>query len=143
MIQCQGLEEVRIIEYRNESAPWNDNPWRLISLLDMLKFSADRFHVLSSTLMKVILFPDIPYNQEGLNEIAQVLLDIRQMCVAFGLRLSANKAQQAITMLHEGHASPETQTPILTELHSRLSEELGTQMFFYVPRDKAGFAEPG
>jgi hypothetical protein len=123
---------------------------RLVSLWDMLKFNAEKFHVLSSFLMlmeSVLLSnssrDDDSKNPEAdINKINELLkTEIKPMLDEIGLRQSSKKAAAMIIQTADESVSPRLVSNSLGELRSRIKDELEDGYFLHLSGEEALFYE--
>jgi hypothetical protein len=122
--------------------PWVEHPYRLISWLDMEKFSADGFFRLSELLsiMRMVFADtkDAIVGDESPDYLRRQLKHVEKECRKIGLIQSAKAADrlQASIAADSTGATLASKTHDLSQLiHSEMEEEL----FFYVPRQLAEF----
>lgn len=121
-------------------------PWEVslrVNLLQMIRFLAHQWIRAASTFQKFIDDPRLGFDPNRMSEMASELFEICQQCGLLGLTLSYNKANETFASLQSGKCSPEILKPLLTELQSRMREELEAEWFKYIPRYKAQYIQPG
>src|SRR6266581_3231978 len=124
---------------RKASVPYYER--RIVSLLDMLQFALHDYFRVSGALMKLCLFPLMPGDTEAEQEFQKLLDDIHAGCYAIGLTLSVNQVNTIIQAINSGKCKPAQLQALLQELHRRIFEELSAEVFNYIPRYKAEYAD--
>lgn len=120
-------------------------PWErslLLSLFDMIDFAAETFFRISALLKKFEMHPEAGHSQKEMNELFDYIKATVNHCGILGMSLSVNKAVEIMNMLVTGQANPERLSHGVQELHSRMCEELRAELFKYVPRHRAHYADP-
>jgi hypothetical protein len=126
--------------------PWGENRFRLLSLWDMLRFSADRFqHVMTALSAFSQLIRDSPQVESLPPETVEVLLqeseELFAQLPALGLRLSAVTAEEIKVLLRQDPSVAQLES-LLSELMRRVHHELEFVLFLVVPADKYDFYQP-
>jgi len=136
----------KVVKLEMQSVPRVVRPWEnslKVNLLQMIRFLAERFFSASSALQEFIHNPLLPRKQEEANRLRDWIDSIHDQCALFGLNLSVYKAREILYALDTGQCTPSFLQPALKELHQRIEQELASEWFKYVPRNKAQYIEPG
>lgn len=139
----QGCDENVLHGRRAMNAPWLERPRRLFRWLDMLKFSAEDFHNIGYSLGRLQSMLEISGEDEALDEKAAAvmksnLLDIQKECSAIGLTMSVKSVQYVLSNLEEKRNCGFLKHAY-GELNRRISDEIGDDLFFSVPKTHAQF----
>jgi hypothetical protein len=127
----------------NTALPWIDNPYRLISWLDMLRFSADQYMSLATSLARLSLdaerhrgdpYMRVAYIAGFAENLKHVASDLTQI----GCPVSSSSAMRLAEEMSESWSS-ETLDSRMTALSGNISDEMGQHLFFWVPSERAKF----
>lgn len=126
--------------------PWRENPYRLVSLWDMLRFYAEHFCRASGILGQ--MYSKI---QQGFNladsswgVIGGELGLLEKHCDNLGLVITGSQIKRIKTLLDDGHGN----VPVeyfgqqMIEVHTRLVDELASHTFLNVVPSRVRFYEP-
>jgi hypothetical protein len=138
-------DEVLILGASKETAlpvclpPWLENPYRLVSLWDMLQFNADVFAANSGRLMKfwVGLRRGATLDDFGTKELGGTLGELQRECEKHGFRSSLNQIRRIEEYINRGMVPSEE----LGQLALRIQEDLQGEMFLHVPTARVHFYE--
>lgn len=123
---------------------WKENPYRLVSLWDMLQFSAGNLirtlHHLCGLQSSVKYMPNLMLNSRmadnSRNDLLISLDIIYKECVSMGLTASAASASQLRESIEKNQHAP-TVAGISRHLQGRLEDELKAALFFHLTPDRA------
>jgi len=123
-------------------APWEIDPYGVVSLFDMLDFAAEEFWKLSADLEMFKNFPDIAVDDPiRFSKLKDDIIDAYRWCQRMGMKLSSNKVKQLADMLVVGPTPPQLAS-VLEDLHERMQEELEGIWFRTIPQEKHEYANP-
>ena len=118
--------------------PWIEHPYRLISWLDMNKFSAGYFVNIGSSLHWFGTLPNTGgWNEETRKSAIEfgekIRTDLREIGCETAARFAGRFGWQSF--------KPSDVEPIATHLRQVIFDEMDQQLFFWVPKERAGFYE--
>lgn len=122
---------------------WQENPYRLVSLLDMLRFYADKFCRCSSLLGQ--MFVAIRNGETPIGKsfglVGSELRRIEKDCEEAGLVVTLAQIKRVHQLVETDILN--TNLPFfgqeLIQIQTRLNDELEARLFFSVPQEKAKF----
>lgn len=119
--------------------PWRENPYRLVSLWDMLQLHADVFAADSGRLMKywIGLRNGGTLDSFGTDELGSALGALKRECEKHGLRSSLNQIARINTYIDQ-HMVPAEE---LGQLVLRIQEDLQGEFFLHVPAASVRYYE--
>jgi hypothetical protein len=130
---------------RAEEAPWFASPFRLISWMDILKFSAARFYGTAGLLAKIEEIigsseADEPMTDDSRKTMAHMVAEIKGQCEAINLSMSLRSVERL------GKATSESITfkqlkGSFEELSTRIRDEIGDNLFLFIPKTHVRFYE--
>jgi hypothetical protein len=110
--------------------PWLENPYRLVSLLDMLRFHADDFCYATSLIGQIYmdLQSKIPH-QASVAAVRGSIIKLKTHCEAMGLAITSRQIKRVEDLMESNHypGTPEGMSRFgrdLAEINSRLVDEL-------------------
>lgn len=130
---------------------WRENPYRLVSLWDMLRFNAHTFVAVSTNIGQLLM--DIRSgrlpNMESAKSVHQGLELIRTECLDLGLKFSAEQAQR-LNVQESWIAAAEQSNPIpmrnlegqLRELQQRICDEMKGRVYLQLNPDNSQLYSP-
>jgi hypothetical protein len=125
--------------------PWLASRFRLISWLDMLKFSAGDFYYIGRLIARLEgvlgkFNPSAFVNQEGITISKDIIQDMDKNCEKIGLTMSQKAAWRALRRLDTSIKYSEL-VQTCADLSLRISDEIGDHLFLFVPKTHAAFYE--
>lgn len=122
--------------------PWHDVPGRLISWLEMNKFSAAEFvewmghlRTMSETLDRIA---ETRNRAHGINLLKNASGAISEALAKVGCKVAAAAADRLSQQMDEKWPV-EVLRSRTKELHATIIDEMESHLFFWVPEDRAGF----
>jgi hypothetical protein len=144
-------EAESVISRANDQAvrPWQDEPYRLWSLLDMLRFHADAFCRAMGILPQVWprLNAGVSPDEESVGAFGGAVQELDKCCLELQLPVShvqANAIMQRVRLASQGRTVPFTELGrMTTELYSRVIDELASRYFLMLKTENvSAYAEP-
>lgn len=134
--------ELNEISYCSKSAfPWEDNPFRLWSLLDMLKVSAEAYIRLgeaidrmSFNLLEAETHKTNPITNEELKEIKDLLVWMKKHCDKLELKISSSLLDEEIKNLPPTYRE-------FNLLVNAIRREIRFNLFLFIPTHRAKYYE--
>ena len=123
--------------------PWLENPYRLVSLWDMLRFNAGSFAVCSASLIKYWqgLKHGALITDRGIQELAYTLGELQENCRNHGLTSTLNQVNRIRQYCRDETVRAEMLSQLLGEAVVRLEEDLSSRMFLAVPINLVNYYE--
>lgn len=124
---------------------WSDRMYRLVSLMELLRFHAQTFYWASGTLAQVFtqLRYGHPPGQEAWGQCASTIRQLIEESERLGfpsIAIEAKRVREAVTergVLDRGDL--EEFARLLMGLHTRIMDDLGAVLFLHVPNRQAVF----
>lgn len=121
---------------RGTKLPWRDNPFRLISWLEMNEFSAARFTTISRALAEMAAFAEsmerLQISAEDPFSIFRIFAEEAALdCDSIGLRITSSALLRLSRV--SLNSTAERVSIVLGEINHIFSDELGQHLFFWVP----------
>lgn len=135
----------RAITYLTESAPWVENPSRLVNLEELMRqFDARRLMVLISVFAALRLYessrdrkPNATFSEQSVQGLLKDLEQTVQLCTELGLIVGRQKANSIIHNLTPGDANPYDISNELGQLDDIIHTELESHVFLFIEPTKA------
>jgi hypothetical protein len=124
-------------------AVWLAPLFRLVSLLDMLKFHASAFYSLAS-LLQVKAYPPQPIRNEVIPNVEKEVASlgrVKEHCQIIGLDFSAMYVDKIIEVVKEGACTYGKLMGLVEVLQGRISDESSLHLFMQIPKSKAEYFE--
>src|ERR1017187_3676020 len=123
-------------EYRPDEVgmPWNDNPFRLVSLMELLQVHVQNFCQLSKLLGEtgVFLLNGGVLDDAHFDRLFWAIGTAKKWADALDLPATADKCTEIQALVRSG-VSPGTLASALNEVSSRMQSELTRRRFLFVP----------
>jgi hypothetical protein len=121
---------------------WPLRPFKIVSLLEMIKFRGSTFFAISGVLAELpnLEVSDPEFSSEGENAWDNPLEMLEDMCAGCGLQLSVISLQRLREDIKRSEIKNWSQfTARIPEIHSRISDELSLHLFMQIPRDRVDY----
>ncbi len=123
-----------------EVLPWKDeqnpflNPYRLVSLLDILRVYADEYIFIGELLAWIyICFQnDLISTDEERDRLKATLVNLKEHCDKLHLKVSSALLNDAINNLPQGHRE-------FAILSNAIKKEISSNLFLYIPPNRAKY----
>lgn len=124
--------------------PWIEHRFRLISWMEILKFSADTFLWVAEGLGKLdfllgLSSANIPLPEAHRSEMQKILPKLRSHCAAINLTLSLKSIDRLAESIN---SKPDMMLSELKrgcdELHRRIIDEISDNLFLFIPKSHVG-----
>jgi hypothetical protein len=119
---------------------WKENPNRLVSLWDLLKFHA---HILVERMMALATIQIISDNgdTDTQEEIIEDLRKIRETCSGLGLIGCVEKATRAMDYTRDHFDKPDGVSALANDLSTDIQRALAKRWFLYIQESRAPFVD--
>jgi hypothetical protein len=132
-------------------APWEDDPYSLLSWWDMEKFSAAAFYGICRQLQELrnSIERDIQamvaseWNEATRLFVQAILMEVERSCDELELAISAKAAQHAATICLGQGTEHGRFVAAVEHLELTINWEMEDRLFFHVPTDRAKFYDQG
>lgn len=121
--------------------PWKDNPFRLWSLLDMLRVSAEEYikigeklHEISVDLYIIEHDEHYPYTNGYKDKVKNILINLEEQCDKLELKLSSQHLERKINDIPQGKRE-------IVDLVNIVKDEIRDNLFLFIPSYRAKYYE--
>ncbi len=125
--------------------PWLENPYRLVSLWDMLQVSADRYVEFGRAIQdwtfgpNVIAAPRQSLDETTYERFRDMLVALQLHCETLNLSVTQQLLERTTLDLRDVLITREIVAARIGELHRCFVSELKSKIFFHVPSEKAKY----
>lgn len=141
-VEAEQPDNPRALSAEKKRAPWESDPYGLVSLLDMLRYAADEFYKISQDLTAFGTATDqLLQLDRGREKLQELVESLHGQATKLGLTLTLNQLEvvvNAANAVRRGGSTSVFSSAVL-ELNKRVREELAARKFCYIPQDKAGY----
>jgi|ERR1051326_7181038 hypothetical protein len=124
-------------------APWQENPYQLVSWYDMEKFAAEKYaHIFSNIGGLSQVYGSLGnqiVSDEGCQTIIHKFSELADSCREIGLNVTANQVDAALDQLSRPHWSAIQISQLITDLGSAMVSEMKVHTFLWVPPEQAKY----
>jgi hypothetical protein len=125
--------------------PWLENPYRLVSLWDMLQVSADRYVEFGRAIQgwiygpELIVAPRQRLDEKTLDRFRDMMITLQQHCEDLNLGVTGELISGIANDLPNVQITREIAGARLGEIHRCFISELKSKVFFHMPAEKAKY----
>ncbi|HEY6252175.1 MAG TPA: hypothetical protein VI685_19645 [Candidatus Angelobacter sp.] len=129
--------------FERGAAPWETDPYGLVTLLDMLKFAANDFVWTMHELMVFCASPQLISSEAGALRVVTSLDISQRLCEKLSLSSAIRQHARIRQTIAEGGGSiaPDLLRSLVEELVRRLQEDLAERNFLMMPAEKVKYLD--
>lgn len=126
--------------------PWRTDSglWRLgvVSLFDMLQYSAEDFYALSQELTSLGFLPAALRTPQGRERLQRCVTSLHEHARHLGLSLTINQIECVVEAANQGGNNLTAVSTAILELQKRVREELSARVFCCIEQEKLKYFDP-
>src|SRR6266487_1731028 len=134
-----------MLDCSDRAAPWIKSRFRLISWMEILKFSADAFYSIGrAAAIMIAALEKSPakatLSEDSKTNVLKALGNIRGHCAAIGLTMSLKSLERLIGTVDANKTADESAKAWM-ELDGRISDEIADNLFLFIPKSHVAYYE--
>ena len=122
--------------------PWTHNPYRLLSLLDMLRYAAEDFWKACELLTLLAEEPAVLKRPNARTNATRKMNDLLEHLHKLNLKTSLKEAEKMLPAFNDSDADPERLRHLAYHLSSVIQSELDSEMFFHLESSRMKYWDP-